>query len=379
MTTVLANARIVLAGEVVDGNVAFDGEHITGIDSGPAPLAAVDLEGDYLLPGLVDIHTDHFERHLYPRAHVRWDPIRAAMAHDAQIISGGITTVFDSLYVGATVENPERGAILSPMIDALEKTQAAGMLRASHLVHLRCELSDEQTPALTAANIERDIVRIISIMEHVPGRRQLRDIEHLVARNRLRTGESEAVVRQRIEQIILRAEGIEERVRPEVVRLAHAHGLPLLSHDDTEPDHVLQAVGEGIAVSEFPCTIEAARLARAHGMAIVAGAPNILRGGSQSGNVAASDLVAEDLVDIFASDYVPRSMFDCAFAMAEDEAFAIRLPRAIAMISKKPAEAAGLDDRGEIAIGRRADLLQVGVEHGHPYLKQVWRQGMRVL
>ncbi len=379
MTTVLANARIVLADEVVDGNVAFDGETIVGIDSGPAPLSAIDLGGDYLLPGLVDIHTDHFERHLYPRAHVRWDPARAAMAHDAQIIGAGITTVFDSLCVGATIDNPHRREILAPMLDALEKIQDAGMLRASHLVHLRCELSDLETTDLTAAHIGRDIVRLVSVMEHVPGRRQLRDIEHLIRRNTLRSGDGEAVVRQRIEEVIQKAEGIEARVRPEIVRLAHAHGLPLLSHDDTELDHVTLAVSEGISVSEFPCTLEAARLAREHGMIIVAGAPNILRGGSQSGNVAASDLMAEGLVDIFASDYVPRSMFDCAFTLAEDPAHAIDLPRAIAMISKTPAEAAGLDDRGEIAIGRRADLLQCGIYHGHPYLKQVWRQGKRVL
>ena len=379
MTTALTNARIVLADTVVDGTVAIENGTITDISEGSMQSASLDLDGDYLLPGLVDIHTDHFERHLYPRAHVRWECVRALLAHDAQIIGAGITTVFDSLYVGATSENPQRREILAPMIDALEKAMPAGMLRADHLVHLRCELSDTETANLTAAHIERDLVRVVSVMEHVPGRRQLRDIEHLVRRNMMRSGDGEAVVRDRIAAAIAQAEGISERVRPQVVQMAHEYGLPLLSHDDTEPDDVTLAVEEGISVSEFPCTLEAARLAREQGMTIVAGAPNVLRGGSQSGNVAASDLMAEDLVDIFASDYVPRSLFDGIFMIAQDETLPMELPQAVSMASKAPAEAAGLTDRGEIAIGKRADLLQVGLHDGHPYLKQVWREGRRVL
>lgn len=379
MATALTNARIVLADTVVDGTVAIENGTIADISEGSVQSAALDLDGDYLLPGLVDIHTDHFERHLYPRAHVRWECVRALLAHDAQIIGAGITTVFDSLYVGATSENPQRREILAPMIDALEKAMPAGMLRADHLVHLRCELSDTETANLTAAHIERDLVRVISVMEHVPGRRQLRDIEHLVRRNMMRSGDGETVVRDRIAATIAQAEGISERVRPQIVQMAHENGLPLLSHDDTEPDDVTLAVEEGISVSEFPCTLEAARLAREQGMTIVAGAPNVLRGGSQSGNVAASDLMAEDLVDIFASDYVPRSLFDGLFMIAQDETVPIELPQAVSMASKAPAEAAGLTDRGEIAIGKRADLLQVGLHDGHPYLKQVWREGRRVL
>jgi len=379
MSTVLTNARIVLADEVVTGHVAFSGHRIDAIDTGTAPGLAIDVEGDYLLPGLVDIHTDHFERHVYPRAHVRWDYTRAALAHDAQIIGAGVTTVFDSLCVGATLDNPERREILAPMVDALERTQAAGMLRAEHFVHLRCEITDEETANLTAANIERDIVRVLSVMEHVPGIRQSRDISSFIARNKARTGETEAQIRRKIEEVIQQSMAVGDRVRPAIVELAHRHGLPLLSHDDTELDHVAQAVREGITVSEFPCTIEAARKAREHGMAIVAGAPNVLRGGSQSGNVAVRDLLAEDLVDMLASDYVPRSLFDCVFMMAGSDDIAHDLPPAVAMVSKVPAETAGLADRGEIAVGKRADLLQVGLHDGHPYLKQVWRAGRRVL
>lgn len=379
VTAVFKNARLVLADEVVSGHVAVSDGRIVAIDTGIAPQGGIDLDGDFLLPGLVDIHTDHFEKHLYPRAHVRWDPVRAALAHDAQIIGGGITTVFDSLCVGATLKNPERREILGPMIEALETTQNAGMLRAEHLVHLRCEITDPEAARLVEENIGRDIVRVVSVMEHLPGRRQSKDVEGYMQRRMADTGLPRSVVERDTQELLNFSDEISAAVRPAVVRMAHEHGLPLLSHDDTDPEHIELALSEGIAISEFPCSLEAARLARENGMTTVGGAPNVLRGGSQSGNVAVADLMAERLVDILASDYVPRSLLDAVFLIAGAEHFEEDLPAAVRMASKTPAEAAKLKDRGEIAIGRRADVLQVGLHDGHPYLKTAWRLGDRVL
>lgn len=377
--TVLKNARIVLGDEVVTGHVAVADGGIVAVDTGLAPQAGLDLDGDYLLPGLVDIHTDHFEKHVFPRAHVRWDPFRAAMAHDAQIIGSGITTVFDSLCVGATIKNPERREILAPMIDALEQAQTGGMLRSEHLVHLRCEITDDETTRLTEENIARDIVRMVSVMEHLPGRRQSKNIEGYIARRMADTGEPRHEAERVTRELLNHSDEISARVRPAVVALAHRYKLPLLSHDDTELEHIDEALAEGISVSEFPCTVEAARKAREHRMHVVGGAPNVIRGGSQSGNVAVADLLAEDLVDILASDYVPRSLLDCAFLVAADEHLQADLPAAVRMVSKHPAEVAGLIDRGEIAEGKRADLLHVGIHNGHPFVKQAWRAGTRVL
>ncbi len=375
----LKNARVVLADEVVSGHVAVAEGRIVSIDTGLAPQSGVDLEGDYLLPGLVDIHTDHFEKHVYPRAHVRWDPLRAAMAHDAQIIGSGITTVFDSICVGSTIKNSVRREILAPMIDALETAQAAGMLRAEHLVHLRCEIVDAETPRLTEENIGKDIVRMVSVMEHLPGRRQSRDLEAYIERRMADSGMSRAMVEKETEKLLSLSDEISLTVRPAVIALAHEHRLPVLSHDDTDLHHVDEAFAEGISVSEFPCTVEAARKAKAHGMHVVGGAPNVLRGGSQSGNVAVAELMAESLVDILASDYVPRSLLDAAFAIDADETFRMRLAEAVRLVSKTPADVAGLFDRGEIAEGKRADLLHVGLHKGHPFVKQAWRAGQRVL
>lgn len=377
--TVLSNARIVVADGIISGHLSFSDEGILSVEEDNTAAAGQDLSGDYLIPGLVDIHTDHFEKHVFPRAHVRWDPFRAALAHDAQIIGSGITTVFDSLCVGATLKNPERREILAPMIDALVSAQSGGMLRAEHLVHLRCEITDPEATTLMEDNIGKDIVRMVSVMEHLPGRRQSKNIDAYIERRMAETGHSRAQAERDTEELLNFSDDISAKVRPAVVALTHEHKLPLLSHDDTELEHIDEALAEGIIISEFPCTIEAARKAKKHGMLTVGGAPNVLRGGSQSGNVAVADLLAEGLVDILASDYVPRSMLDCAFKIGLDDAFKATLPEAIGMVTKTPATVAGLSDRGEISVGKRADLLHVGLRNGHPFVKQAWRSGQRVL
>jgi alpha-D-ribose 1-methylphosphonate 5-triphosphate diphosphatase len=376
---ILSNARVVTPDHVLHGSVVVKDGRILEIHEGASNHAdALDFAGDYLLPGLVDIHTDHFEKHLYPRAHVRWDFMRAALAHDAQIIGGGVTTVFDSLCVGATTDNPERAEILTPMIEALEQAQAAGMLRAEHLVHLRCELTDPVTPQLTADNIDRDIVRVISVMEHLPGIRQSRDIEAYVARACKSTGESPELVRGKIKVLVAEKSHIAATTRPDIVALARAHSMPLMSHDDTDVAHIEEGIAEGVSISEFPCSMEAAQAARTAGMSIVAGAPNLVRGGSQSGNIAVRDLLAARLVDVLASDYVPRSMLDAAFMISADPGLDYDLPSAVAMVTRSPALAGNLPDRGAIEAGLKADLIRVGLQDGHPFVKSAWRSGHRV-
>lgn len=375
----LSNARVVTPSHVLHGSVVIENGLIVEIHEGPSRHAdALDFAGDYLLPGLVDIHTDHFEKHLYPRAHVRWDFMRAALAHDAQIIGGGVTTVFDSLCVGATTDNPERAEILKPMIEALEQAQSAGMFRAEHLVHLRCELTDPVTPQLTAEHIDREIVRVISVMEHLPGIRQSRDIEAYVHRACKSTGESPELVRKKIKVLVAEKSQFAASTRPEVVALARSRAMPLMSHDDTDVAHIEEGIAEGVSISEFPCSMEAAEAARSAGMMIVAGAPNLVRGGSQSGNIAVRDLLAARLVDILASDYVPRSMLDAAFMISADPGLDYDLPSAVAMVTRSPALAGNLTDRGAIETGLKADLIRVDLQDGQPFVKSAWRSGNRV-
>lgn len=374
----LAGARIVTLDGVVDGALDLEDGHIVGLRTGAHPPGALDLAGDFLIPGIVDVHTDHVEAHVFPRAGVQWDFLNALMAHDAVVIAGGTTTVLDSLCVGASMKRPERRDLLVPLVAALERSRAEGLFRADHLLHLRCEICDPDTIALADATITSPLVRLVSVMDHTPGDRQSLDRERWLGQMAVDMGLDMTDAREAMAELLDRSARVGAEVRAHVVARAQAAGLPLMSHDDRTHAQVDQALAEGAVVSEFPTTLEAAAHARAQGMAVVMGAPNLLRGGSQSGNVSLRRLLEADLCDILSSDYIPRSPLDAAFAIGFDDSLPQDLPRAIAMATDAPARLAGLTDRGRIAVGLRADLVQVRKVGTHNHIVAVWREGRRV-
>jgi len=374
----LAGARIVTPDGVTAGAIDIENGLITALRPGAHPRAGLDLGGDFLIPGIVDVHTDHVEAHVFPRAGVQWNFLNALMAHDAVVIAGGTTTVLDSLCVGASIKRPERRDLLVPLVAALERGRAEGLFRADHLLHLRCEICDPDTIALTDATIISPLVRLISVMDHTPGDRQSFDREHWLGRMAKEMGLDLAEARDAMAELLDRSARVGAKVRAHVVAQAQAAGLPLMSHDDRTPAQVDQAWAEGATVAEFPTTLEAAAHARAQGLAIVMGAPNLLRGGSQSGNVSLHTLLEADLCDVLSSDYIPRSPLDAAFAIGLDDSLPQDLSRAIAMVTDAPARLAGLTDRGRIAPGLRADLVQVRRMGAHNQVVGVWRDGRRV-
>lgn len=374
----LAGAQIVTPDGTIDGAVDIEGGQIVALRPGAHPPGSLDMGGDFLIPGIVDVHTDHVEAHVFPRAGVQWDFLNALMAHDAVVIAGGTTTVLDSLCVGASMKRPERRDLLVPLVAALERGRAEGLFRADHLLHLRCEICDPDTIALTDATISSPVVRLVSVMDHTPGDRQSLDREHWLGRMAKDMGLDLAEARDAMAELLDRSARVGAEVRAHVVARAQAVGLPIMSHDDRSSAHVDQAKAEGAVVSEFPTTLEAAAHARALGLAVVMGAPNLLRGGSQSGNVALRTLLEADLCDVLSSDYIPRSPLDAAFAIGFDDSLPQDLTRAIAMVTDAPARLAGLTDRGRIAPGLRADLVQVRRMGTHNQVVGVWREGRRV-
>lgn len=375
---VLVNARVVTGGEVLRGAVCAREGRIASVDEQHgASGSGIDLEGDYLIPGLVELHTDNFERHMMPRPKVRWPELPALCGHDAEIASAGITTVFDALGVGDTDPDAMRGQNMTPVLAAIDHAASQGLLRAEHRLHIRLELPAPNTRDLFGPFADHPLVGLISLMDHTPGQRQWENIEQARTYYCGKKGWSD----ERFERSVAESKDLQERNaapnRRYFVGYCRERRIPLASHDDTKPEHVEQAHGEGVAISEFPTQVEAAQAARARGMAIVMGAPNVVRGGSHSGNVAAVDLARRDLLDALSSDYVPASLLMAAFRLVAEAGFS--LPQAIATVSLNPARAVGLDDRGAIAPGLRADLVQVKMIGDQPIVRGVWREGRRVV
>jgi alpha-D-ribose 1-methylphosphonate 5-triphosphate diphosphatase len=378
---ILSNARLVLADEVVDGGwiVVGDGA-IAEFGSGRPPTGAADMAGDLVIPGLIELHTDHIEAHYMPRPKVHWDPISAVVSYDGQLAVSGITTVLDSLRVWREEGTGDVGGEAALLADAIATARDADMLRADHFLHLRCEVPMPDVVDETRALIARDDVRLLSLMDHTPGQRQFRDETKLRDYYRGKAGglteaELDLMFETRHRQAALHG----AKNYRALVELARRHGRPLASHDDTTAEHVAQSIADYVSIAEFPTTIEAAQALHAGGVRVLMGAPNLVRGGSHSGNVATAELARAGVLDVLSSDYVPASLLMAALRLPQAVP-GITLPAAIRTATKTPAEAVGLDDRGEIAIGKRADLVRVrtGEAVPVPVVRAVWRTGRRV-
>ena len=370
------NARLVLADEVVEGSVAVDDGVITALDAGAAQTGE-DLEGDYLIPGLVELHTDHLENHYRPRPGVFWDAMASLHAHDVQIAGSGITTVFDAVRIGSDLDMPQMREHAGLLIDAVRAARQQGWLRAEHLIHLRCELPSADVIEHFESFVDHPETRLISLMDHTPGQRQFTSLETYKLFYKKQLGVTQDEVERYLAAALAQHERYSAPNRRHLVQRSRALQLAMASHDDATLAHVEEAVADGVAIAEFPTTLEAAAAAHDAGLAILMGAPNVVRGKSHSGNISATDLVRAGLLDILSSDYVPFAPLQAAFALPQRvEGFG--LPAALATVTRNPARAAGLDDRGEIAIGKRADLVRVRLVGGLPVVRGVWRQGMRV-
>jgi len=373
----LANARIVLSDRVMTGCLTVTDGIIDGVTEGAqVPRGSIDCEGDLILPGLVELHTDNLERHIEPRPSVDWPHLSAILAHDGELASTGITTVFDALRVGSILSGSVGYAPYARnLATELLSLRARGMLRISHFIHLRAEICSETLLAELADFIPQDRVGIVSLMDHTPGERQFRDVSKLQEYYAKKRGLSEAAFAEHV----ARLKGFQARFGAvhEAGSVAEAArlGAVLASHDDTTADQVATSRHHGVSFAEFPTTMEAAEACRAEGIAIMMGAPNIIRGGSHSGNVSALDLARHDLLDIVSSDYVPSALLLSAFRLAtvwND------LPRAVATVTAAPAAVSGLADRGRIAPGLRADLIRVALMQDTPVVRGVWSRGRQV-
>ena len=375
--TVFRNARIVLPDAIVEGDLVVLAGLVAEVSPAGTGTAGLDVEGDWLVPGLVELHTDHLEGHYAPRPKVRWNPVAAVQAHDAQIASSGITTVFDALRVGMDEDTDLGSDDMARLADAIVEAQAAGRLRADHFIHLRCEVCAPDVIDSFGRLEANARVRLASLMDHTPGQRQFTSMETYRLYYQGKTGMTDAEFEAFVAKRQARAGALSGANRRVISARCQERGIIVASHDDASTSHVDEAIENGVHVAEFPTTFEAAEASRAAGMKLLMGAPNVVRGGSHSGNVSARALAERGLLDVLSSDYLPFSLLHAAFLMPE-RVEGMTLPAAIATVSLNPAEAAGLTDRGALLPGRRADIVRVRPDGDVPVVRGVWREGTRV-
>ncbi len=378
MPTTLTNAELILENETVKGTVVFDETGILAVDSGNTQVAgAIDCQGDYVAPGLIEMHTDNMEKHFMPRPMVFWpNGVAAALAHDAQMAASGITTVYDAICAGTVSEDKGyRRQIFGQIIDAVNEGTEQGLFRIDHKIHIRCELTGHGVADEVAPYRDHPLVQLISLMDHTPGQRQWRELKHLKI---YATGTGDKSVTEHDRDVALRMEEGPANVEknwPLVLEMFRDRGIPIATHDDTTPQHVEMAVASGAAISEFPTTEEAAIAAHASNLKTIMGGPNIVRGGSHSGGVAAASLAEKGLLDGISSDYVPASLLQAVRILRDKHS--ISLPEAMAKVTWRIADMVGLKDRGRLKSGLRADLIRFRFAGETPVVRELWSNGAR--
>jgi len=375
----ITNAQLVLENEVIRGTILFDAHGIKAVDQGVSALPqAIDAAGDCLCPGLVEAHTDNLEKHFLPRPGVFWpDGLAAALAHDNDLAGAGVTTVYDSVCAGMPYGKKEyRRSIFGQTLEAISAGVSQGLFRIDHRIHIRCELTGDTLIDDIGPFIDHPLFKLVSVMDHTPGQRQWRNLEDLKRYNLISRKESDeefaANVREEMEEGPINV----ARNWPRLKEMLKGKNIPLATHDDTTEEDACVARDMGAVISEFPTTIEAARCAHGFGIATLAGAPNVVRGGSHSGNVSAIELARLGILDVLSSDYVPASLLQ---AMLRLEREGIPLHQAVAMATWKVTDVVGLADRGYLKPGLRADLLRFGVAGTTPVVRGLWANGRAVI
>jgi alpha-D-ribose 1-methylphosphonate 5-triphosphate diphosphatase len=374
MKTCLINARIVLADEVIDNtSIVIEDGFITAIGAeSTANAEIIDLKNQWLMPGMIDLHCDALEKEVEPRPNVHFPLDFACAQADKRNAAAGITTVYHALSFANDELGVRNNEFAAQIARAVHEWHPHGLV--DNRVHCRYEITDESGLSILKSLLEEQSMHLISMMDHTPGQGQFKDMaayRDYLTRTYKKTADEVEVI---VERKVLAASGAFERMSV-LAAAAHAAGISVASHDDDSAERVATMSGIGADISEFPISLEAARAAKAAGMSTIFGAPNILRGKSQSGSMKAIEAIHENLADCLCADYAPAALI--VSVMKIPQISDLDLPRAVKLVTANPAKAAKLHDRGEIAVGKRADLIAVGEPGGLPQVTQVWSGGQQ--
>ncbi|MCL2248056.1 MAG: phosphonate metabolism protein PhnM [Oscillospiraceae bacterium] len=381
--TAIKNGKIVTPNEVIENSILLiENDRIQGIsDNTGNAETIIDAGGSYVLPGLIDVHSDRLEQFIQPRPSSQMDFSFALKMCEREMISAGITTIFHSIalynddYFNVsplrTKENTEKIA------DLIEESRSCARLIRNR-VHLRIEIDNLEAFDIAKNVISQSKVHLISFMDHTPGQGQYSDL-NVYYKNVLEMGafKMENMTAQSLAEHHENKSMLSLEQLKELASFAREKKIATASHDDTvENFDVNREIG--VSISEFPITMEAAKKAKEYGFSTVVGAPNILRGNSHCGNLSGAHAILEDAADIICSDYYPAAMLSSIFRMHTKQG--VPLEQMVNRATLNPAKALGIqDDYGSIEQGKKADIIFVNTRENAPEITDVFVNGNRAL
>ena len=371
----LTHARVIMPDRVLENSaVLIDDGRIVAIEpDGARADRVVDLQGQTLMPGLIDLHCDAIEKEAEPRSRVLF-PFDFAVAQvDRRNAAAGITTPFHALSFANNEWGVRNNQTAAQVVRAVHAFRPHSLV--DNRVHCRYEVTDPTSVDVLRALMDEGAVDLLSVMDHSPGQGQFKTLEsylqYMMGNHAMSREQAEEAAHAKTRA----KDGAVARVQ---ALLAHAHalGIATASHDDDSVQRIATMRNLGVSMSEFPITLDTARAAVSCGLPTILGAPNVLRGQSQSGSMRAIDAIRAGVASCLCSDYQPSTLIAAAFAVAAQTD--LSWPQAIALVTANPADACGLSDRGRIAVGQRADLVAVAQVGALPLISHTWSAGRLV-
>jgi len=372
----LTHARIVLADQVLENaSLLIEDGIIAAInpESVADNIDTIDLAGRVLMPGMIDLHCDALEKEVEPRPNVHFPLDYAVAQADKRNATSGITTVYHAIAFANDELGVRNNEFAAKIAKAVHAWAPHGLI--DNRVHCRYEITDESGLPVLLDLLENDDMHLLSLMDHTPGQGQFKNMAAYRGYLARSYKKSEAELDEIIDKKLASAGGAFERAKT-LIKAAHKKGVSVASHDDDTRERIETMHGLDVQISEFPINMEAASAAREMGLSTVFGAPNILRGKSQSGSMKALDAIEADVADCLCADYAPTALIVAVIKLPS--LTNIDLAAAVRLVTLNPAKAAGLDDRGEVAVGKRADLIMVDMPAGLPQVGRVWLNGQTV-
>ncbi len=372
--TLIKGAHIVLPDRVVHGDLLIVGRKIERIIPKKERrvleenIRIIDAGGMYLLPGMIDLHSDAIEKEIEPRPKTHF-PIRSSLYElEKKLAASGITTIYHSISMGGETGLGVRNnkTVVEIIKNINRSSRERFMIR--HRVHLRYEVTNLPGLAIVRDLLKQRMIHLLSFMDHTPGQGQYTvpgSYEEYMMKAR---GFTEEEARSMVEKLKSWQKQVDVQVLKETANFARQQRISVASHDDDTPAKIDKILDFGVTISEFPINLNTALYARSRGIHVAVGAPNVVRGSSHANNLRAIDAIRAGAADIICSDYYPPAMLAAVFKLVEE---GIRLPEAVCLVSLNPARAVGLEQQyGSIEVGKQADLVFVELYQGYPFIRK---------